>query len=160
MDLGWMECVWSPGPSQFWSTFARFEPPARAKRSASVTRYVSRFRRYGTINGCKSVLLSTPSGRAMDSRRRSVMQSAIDPLANARSGIPMPSTIKKPSTNLRMSLAGPALRAPIPHPPSTNPRQSMVRSQNVNPLLQSTSKPNYGRTPLTKYVKTVNMFLT
>jgi kinetochore protein NDC80 len=36
--------------------------------------------------------------------------------------------------------------------PGTNPRQSMLRSQNVNPLLQSTSKPNYGRTPLSKCV--------
>ncbi|PPQ89088.1 hypothetical protein CVT25_006460 [Psilocybe cyanescens] len=89
----------------------------------------------------------------MDSRRRSVMQPAFDPLANARSGIPMPSTLKKASTNSRMSLAGPALRAPNPVVPTTNPRQSMMRSQNVNPLLQSTSKPNYGRTPMSNSVR-------
>ncbi|KAG6891035.1 hypothetical protein C0992_010697 [Termitomyces sp. T32_za158] len=68
-----------------------------------------------------------------------------------RSGIPqpVPSTIKKPAANMRMSLAGPALRAPYQTPgPSHNPRQSMMRSQNANSLLQSTTKPNYGRTPL------------
>ncbi|KIM48850.1 hypothetical protein M413DRAFT_438025 [Hebeloma cylindrosporum] len=89
----------------------------------------------------------------MDSRRRSVMQPVTDPLANARSGIPVPATIKKPAPNLRLSLAGPALRAPIPAVPGTNPRQSMMRSQNMNPLLQSTSKPNYGRTPLSNSVR-------
>ncbi|KAG6920000.1 hypothetical protein DXG01_013349 [Tephrocybe rancida] len=48
---------------------------------------------------------------------------------------------------MRMSLTGPALRAPYQTPgPSHNPRQSMMRSQNT--LLQSTTKPNYGRTPL------------
>ncbi|KAH9483757.1 putative kinetochore protein NDC80 [Psilocybe cubensis] len=91
----------------------------------------------------------------MDSRRRSVMQPSLDPLSNARSGIPMPSTIKKASTssNHRMSLAGPALRAPVPPVPNTNPRQSMMRSQNVNTLLQSTSKPQYGRTPMSTSVR-------
>ncbi|KAH7889765.1 HEC/Ndc80p family-domain-containing protein [Phlebopus sp. FC_14] len=58
---------------------------------------------------------------------------------------------KKPSS-MRMSLSGPAMRAPYPPPtgsgPSSNPRQSVRRSQNVNPLLQSASKPGYGRTPL------------
>ncbi|KAF9227997.1 hypothetical protein BS17DRAFT_774616 [Gyrodon lividus] len=53
---------------------------------------------------------------------------------------------------MRMSLAGPAARAPYPPPtssgPGSNSRQSIYRSQNVNPLLQSTTKPNYGRTPL------------
>jgi kinetochore protein NDC80 len=34
--------------------------------------------------------------------------------------------------------------------PGTNSRQSMLRSQNANPLLQSTSKQNFGRTPLSK----------
>jgi hypothetical protein len=85
-----------------------------------------------------------------DSRRKSTMQPTTDPHGNARSGIPVPATIKKPSNNMRMSLAGPAIRAPYltPSVPGTNPRQSMMRSQNLNPLLQSTSKPNYGRTPL------------
>jgi kinetochore protein NDC80 len=82
------------------------------------------------------------------------MQPAADPHGNMRSGIPVPATVKKPTPNMRMSLAGPALRAPYPPPshsgPGTNPRQSMLRSQNVNPLLQSTSKPNFGRTPLNK----------
>ncbi|KAI6133409.1 HEC/Ndc80p family-domain-containing protein [Pisolithus croceorrhizus] len=72
---------------------------------------------------------------------------------NARSGIPMPATVKKaPPSSARMSLSGPALRAPYVPPmgsgPSSNPRHSVYRSQNANPLLQSTSKPNYGRTPL------------
>ena len=84
-------------------------------------------------------------------RRRSVMQPVLDPLSNLRSGIPVPSTVKKPVPNAPMSLGGPALRAPT-SVPGTNPRQSMARSQNSNPLLQSTSKPNYGRTPLSKYV--------
>ncbi|KAG6813606.1 hypothetical protein H0H92_009223 [Tricholoma furcatifolium] len=79
-----------------------------------------------------------------------------DTLGGGRSGIPqpMPSTIKKPATNTRMSLAGPALRAPYLTPgPSHNPRQSMMRSQNANPLLQSTTKPNYGKTPLNNSVR-------
>ncbi|EPT05898.1 hypothetical protein FOMPIDRAFT_1026782 [Fomitopsis schrenkii] len=84
-----------------------------------------------------------------DSARRSTMQPAADP--NARSHLPVPSTVKKPTHTGRMSLAGPALRGPYPMPgqiPGTNPRASMMRSQNVNPLLQSASKPNFGRTPL------------
>ena len=87
-------------------------------------------------------------------RRLSVMQPVLDPILNlnTRSGIPVPSTIKKPAPNTRMSLAGPALRAPNISVPGTNPRQSMVRSQNLNPLLQSASKPNHGRTPLSKCV--------
>ncbi|KAF8136293.1 HEC/Ndc80p family-domain-containing protein [Boletus edulis] len=84
--------------------------------------------------------------------RRSTMQPASDSHGNARSGLPVPSTIKKahPSSSARMSLAGPPGRAPYPPPfagPGSNPRQSIYRAQN-NPLLQSTSKPNYGRTPL------------
>ncbi|KIO07436.1 hypothetical protein M404DRAFT_136679 [Pisolithus tinctorius Marx 270] len=76
-----------------------------------------------------------------------------DTHGNARSGIPMPSTVKKaPPSSVRMSLSGPALRAPYFPPaasgPSSNPRHSVYRSQNANPLLQSTSKPHYGRTPL------------
>ena len=111
--------------------------------------HVNIWRCYATrlLQSCH--LLST-----MD-RRRSVMQPVLDPLSNinARSGIPLPSTIKKPTPNTRMSLAGPALRPPNTSvPPGTNPRQSMIRSQNLNPLLQSTSKPNYGRTPLSKCV--------
>ncbi|KAF8874629.1 HEC/Ndc80p family-domain-containing protein [Gymnopilus junonius] len=89
----------------------------------------------------------------MDSRRRSVMQPSLDPLANARSGIPMPSTTRKPTANPRMSLAGPALRAPMPPVPGSNPRHSMMRSQNINSLLQSTSKPNYGRTPMSNSIR-------
>lgn len=84
-----------------------------------------------------------------DSARRSTMQPAAD--LNARSHLPVPSTIKKPTHTGRMSIAGPALRGPYPMPgqiPGTNPRASMMRSQNVNPLLQSASKPNFGRTPL------------
>lgn len=84
--------------------------------------------------------------------RRSTMQPAADPYSNARSGIPMPSTAKKAAPSaMRMSLAGTAARTPYlpPHGVgvSSNPP---FRSQNANPLLQSTSKPNYGRTPLTK----------
>ncbi|KAF8892608.1 HEC/Ndc80p family-domain-containing protein [Infundibulicybe gibba] len=82
-----------------------------------------------------------------DSRRRSTMQPPSQP-DGIRSGIPQPSTVKKQVPNtMRMSLAGPALRAPYLAPPPTNPRQSMMRSQD-NPLLQSTSKQNYGRTPM------------
>ncbi|KAF5386764.1 hypothetical protein D9615_001826 [Tricholomella constricta] len=84
-----------------------------------------------------------------DARRRSTMQPASDPHGNVRSGIPVPATIKKPTSNMRMSLAGPALRAPYQTPgPGPNQRQSMMRSQNANSLLQSTTKPSYGRTPL------------
>ncbi|KAJ7172695.1 HEC/Ndc80p family-domain-containing protein [Mycena filopes] len=89
----------------------------------------------------------------MDSRRRSTMQPPTDLHGSARSGIPVPASTKKQNSTLRMSLAGPALRAPHAPPgsgPGSNPRQSILRSQNVNPnvLLQSTTKPNYGRTPL------------
>ncbi|KAH9977211.1 HEC/Ndc80p family-domain-containing protein [Lactifluus volemus] len=68
---------------------------------------------------------------------------------NGRSGIPMPSSAMKKSTqNKRLSVAGPASRGAYPPPmvPSTNPRQSLFRSQNSNPLLASASK--HGRTPL------------
>ncbi|THH14706.1 hypothetical protein EW146_g5652 [Bondarzewia mesenterica] len=88
-----------------------------------------------------------------DSGRRFTMQPPNpDILGASRTGIPM-STAKKPASGMRMSMAGPALRGPYPPPamapPSTNPRQSLYRSQNVNPLLASASKSNYGRTPLT-----------
>ncbi|CCM02890.1 uncharacterized protein FIBRA_05004 [Fibroporia radiculosa] len=79
------------------------------------------------------------------------MQPALDPHSNARSNLPVPSTVKKPAHGGRMSMAGPAIRGPyhaIGQVPGTNPRAPMMRSQNVNPLLQSASKPNYGRTPL------------
>ncbi|KAF8633723.1 hypothetical protein AX17_004381 [Amanita inopinata Kibby_2008] len=85
----------------------------------------------------------------MDPRRRSTMQPPPDPYTSARSGIPVPSTLKKPAAHPRTSLAGPALRAPYPTPsrgPGTNPRQSVLRSHTVNPanpLLMSN-----GRTPL------------
>jgi len=85
--------------------------------------------------------------------RRSTLQPTADLYNNARSGIPMPSTAKKAGPSaMRMSLAGAASRTPyLPSSgvgPSSNPA---FRSHNANPLLQSTSKPNYGRTPLTKY---------
>ena len=84
--------------------------------------------------------------------RRSTMQPHADPFGNARSALPVPSTVKKSTTGHgRMSLAGPAMRAPYPMAPPSNPRQSLMRSQNVNPLLQSASKPqNFGRTPMHK----------
>ncbi|PIL23804.1 hypothetical protein GSI_13555 [Ganoderma sinense ZZ0214-1] len=83
-----------------------------------------------------------------------------DPYGNARSNLPMPSTIKKPSHGHgRMSLAGPAIRAPYPMPPPSNPRQSLMRSQNVNPLLQSASKPPaYGRTPMHNNIRRGSMW--
>ncbi|KAI0670594.1 HEC/Ndc80p family-domain-containing protein [Trametes maxima] len=86
----------------------------------------------------------------MDFGRRSTMQPHGDPYGNARSNLPVPATVKKSTHGHgRMSLAGPAMRAPYPIPPGTNPRQSLMRSQNVNPLLQSASKPqNFGRTPM------------
>ncbi|GBE82486.1 predicted protein [Sparassis crispa] len=82
-----------------------------------------------------------------DFGRRSAMQSVVEP-NNGRSNIPLPSTIKKPTPHGRMSMAGPALRGPMPQVPGTNPRLSMMRSQNLNPLLQSASKPGFGRTPM------------
>ncbi|KAI0781147.1 HEC/Ndc80p family-domain-containing protein [Trametes elegans] len=86
----------------------------------------------------------------MDFGRRSTMQPHNDPYGNARSNLPVPATVKKPTPGHgRMSLAGPAMRAPYPIPPGTNPRQSLMRSQNVNPLMQSASKAqNFGRTPM------------
>jgi hypothetical protein len=61
------------------------------------------------------------------------------------------STNPHPASNLRLSLAGPALRTNNLAVPGTNPRQSIMgRPQNMNPLLQSTSKSNYGRTPLSR----------
>jgi hypothetical protein len=88
-------------------------------------------------------------------RRRSVLQSSQD---NGRTGIPMalpPSAMKKStSQNKRLSVAGPAARGVFYPPaalavPSTNPRQSLYRSQNMNPLLASASK--HSRTPLQSY---------
>ncbi|OAX41313.1 hypothetical protein K503DRAFT_863957 [Rhizopogon vinicolor AM-OR11-026] len=86
-----------------------------------------------------------------EARRRSTMQPATDLYGNARSGLPMPSTAKKAAPSaMRMSLAGPAARTPYLPPPGVgSSSNSAYRSQNANPLLQSTSKPNYGRTPLT-----------
>ncbi|KAI0797792.1 HEC/Ndc80p family-domain-containing protein [Abortiporus biennis] len=87
-----------------------------------------------------------------DFRRRSTMQPAADPHGNRfGSGIPMPSTIKKHApTHGRMSMSGPALRAPfaIPQVPGTIQRNNMMRSQNTNPLLMSVSKQGLGRTPM------------
>ncbi|KAJ8587994.1 hypothetical protein M405DRAFT_820500 [Rhizopogon salebrosus TDB-379] len=86
-----------------------------------------------------------------EARRRSTLQPAADLYGNARSGLPLPSTAKKAApSNMRMSLAGPAARTPYLPPPGVgSSSNSAFRSQNANPLLQSTSKPNYGRTPLT-----------
>ncbi|KAI0083992.1 HEC/Ndc80p family-domain-containing protein [Irpex rosettiformis] len=77
------------------------------------------------------------------------MQPPSDPYGNPRSHIPMPSTAKKTSSQGRMSMSGPALRAPYPlsSGPGPTPRQSMKRSQNTN-LLMSVSKPQFGRTPM------------
>ncbi|KAJ7134966.1 HEC/Ndc80p family-domain-containing protein [Mycena crocata] len=98
----------------------------------------------------------------MDARRRSTMQPPSDLHGSARSGIPVPASVNKQNSTLRMSLAGPALRAPHPPPsaPGSNPRQSILRSQNINPnpLLQSTSKPNYGRTPLNSSTRRGSMW--
>ncbi|EIW85247.1 hypothetical protein CONPUDRAFT_98128 [Coniophora puteana RWD-64-598 SS2] len=94
-----------------------------------------------------------------DILRRSTLHNSVDPYAGARSGIPMPSTIKKPAhqSSMRMSLAGGGMRPPLYPPsgavPSSNPRQSMLRSQNANPLLQSSTKQNYGRTPMSNSVR-------
>ncbi|KAJ7721070.1 HEC/Ndc80p family-domain-containing protein [Mycena maculata] len=98
---------------------------------------------------------------AMD-RRRSTIQPTPDFHGSVRSGIPVPASVKKQNSTLRMSLAGPALRAPQPPPsgPGSNPRQSILRSQNVNlnTLLQSTTKPNYGRTPLNNSTRRGSMW--
>lgn len=85
-----------------------------------------------------------------DFRRRSTMQPAPDPYGNARygSGLPVPSTIKKPNNTGRMSISGPALRGPLLQPPSTVQRNAVMRSQNANPLPMSASKAAFGRTPL------------
>jgi hypothetical protein len=87
----------------------------------------------------------------MSAGRRSTLKGYPDSYGNARSALPMPTPLAKP-TNTRLSLAGPALRGnmpPPPIPPPSNPRQSLYRSQNVNPLLASTSKAAaLGRTPM------------
>ena len=72
--------------------------------------------------------------------------------ANARSHIPIPSTVKKLTSAPRMSILGPPGR-------TQQPVQALSRSQNVNPLLQSASKPNFGRTPLTKLVLYVSFVI-
>ncbi|KAH9946289.1 HEC/Ndc80p family-domain-containing protein [Epithele typhae] len=84
------------------------------------------------------------------SARRNTMAPHADPYNNARnSQLPVPSTVKKPPRPGRMSMSGPAQRAPYPAPPASNSRQSMMRSHNFNPLAQSASKPQpYGRTPM------------
>lgn len=84
-----------------------------------------------------------------DFRRRSVMQPPSDPYGSGRTNIPLPSTAKKQTHHGRMSMSGPAIRAPYPvsSVPGPTPRQSLMRSQNVNPLLMSVSKPSFGRTP-------------
>ena len=88
----------------------------------------------------------------MDSWCHSVMQAMQDPTTNGRSNLPVPLTIKKPgpaSDNSRISLTGPALQTADLTVPGTDPRQSIMRSQNgLNQLLQSTSKSNSGKAPL------------
>ena len=91
-----------------------------------------------------------PTKQMNELARRSALQSSQE---SGRSGIPMavpPSTMKKSSQNKRLSVAGPAARGAYPPAtlavPSTNPRQSLYRSQNLNPLLASASK--HSRTPL------------
>src|SRR5580698_10124358 len=87
--------------------------------------------------------------------RRSVLQPFSQ--ENGRTGIPMavpPSAMKKSTQNKRLSVAGPASRGVFYPPaglapPSTNPRQSLYRSQNLNLLLASASK--HSRTPLHSY---------
>ena len=97
-----------------------------------------------------------PTPTMADFRRRmSTMQGSMDPYAS-RSNLPMPSTAKKPVHHSgRMSMSGPALRAPYPMAapgPHPTPRQSMMRSQNMNPLLMSVTKANaFGRTPVHGY---------
>ncbi|KAI0073301.1 hypothetical protein K474DRAFT_1686267 [Panus rudis PR-1116 ss-1] len=73
-------------------------------------------------------------------RRNSVFQ---DPIGNARSGLPMPSTIKKPTRTRRMSMSGPAMRGPMLPPAVSGPvqRNSMMRYPNAYSLLMSASKP-------------------
>ncbi|KAI0073280.1 hypothetical protein K474DRAFT_1666837 [Panus rudis PR-1116 ss-1] len=95
-----------------------------------------------------------------DFRRKSTLNGFQDPYGNARSGLPMPSTIKKPTRTGRMSMSGPALRGPMlpPAVPGTVQRNSMMRSQNANPLLMSASKPGYGRTPLHNSVRRGSMW--
>ena len=100
----------------------------------------------------RSTALSHHSATQMSEiGRRSVLQPFSQ--ENGRTGIPMavpPSTMKKSTQNKRLSVAGPAARGVYPStglaPPSTNPRQSLYRSQNLNPLLASASK--HSRTPL------------
>ncbi|CAK5279591.1 unnamed protein product [Mycena citricolor] len=90
----------------------------------------------------------------MMDRRRSTLQPSSDMNATSRSAIPVPATVRKPNPS-RMSVAGPSFNPP---PPSSNPRQSMMRSQNMNPLLQSASKTNYGRTPLNNSTRRGSMW--
>ncbi|KAH8107205.1 HEC/Ndc80p family-domain-containing protein [Cristinia sonorae] len=97
-----------------------------------------------------------------DFRRRSTAQPAVDPYGNPRqlSGLPVPSTIKKPTQNTgRMSISGPAMRGPLLQPPSTVQRNSVLRSQNNNPLLMSASKPGFGRTPMHSSVRRGSMWI-
>ena len=99
-----------------------------------------------------NVIAAKPPCQTMSEiNRRSVLQSSQE---GGRSGIPMalpPSAMKKSTQNKRLSVAGPAARGAytpaVLAVPSTNPRQSLYRSQNMNPLLASASK--HGRTPLT-----------
>lgn len=91
-------------------------------------------------------------------RRRQTIQPSADSYGNARSAIPVFSSKQSvaPTPNNRMSVSGPPSRgAPYlapNHVPQTNPRQSIIRSQNTNHLQMSSSRPtnNVGRTPLNK----------
>ncbi|EIN07775.1 hypothetical protein PUNSTDRAFT_70409 [Punctularia strigosozonata HHB-11173 SS5] len=84
--------------------------------------------------------------------RRSILRP--DNSGDSRTGLPMPSTLKKPAQNFRMSLAGGQpqsnLRMSLLGPGNNNStsRQSIFRAPHGNPLLASTSKSAYGRTPM------------
>lgn len=99
-----------------------------------------------------------------DFRRRSVFQ----PMADQRSNLPVPSSSKKPQPTVRPSLGGPAGRVPLKTSqsnsgPGPNPRQSLFRSQNLNPaLLASATKApaNFGRTPQSKCVRYIYFYRT
>ena len=121
------------------------------KRVAVVASTALNHDRHLAQHALRGAALSVHSDIMADYRRRiSTLQTSVD--GYGRSGLPMPSTAKKPKHHSgRMSMSGPALRAPYPVPsgPGPTPRHSVMRSQNMNPLLMSTSKPSaYGRTPV------------
>lgn len=82
----------------------------------------------------------------MSLNRRSTLQHSAD----SRSNIPVPTTGQKQLHGMRMSINAPVFTA---SGSAMKPRRSVVRSLNVNPLLQSTSKQNVGKTPLKMSVR-------